>query len=95
MRDRKVFLSVIAFFVFALGWSLNKAFSYYDPPKKIEWVEYVVPENIYLSELVSDLELSNQFKKHPSIIMRIICEENNLNDYFLWGGATILIPFTP
>ena len=52
MRDRKVFLSVIAFFVFALGWSLNKAFSYYDPPKKIEWVEYVVPENIYLSELV-------------------------------------------
>ena len=95
MKEKKVFLSVIVFFIFALGWSLNKAFSYYDPPKQIEWVEYVVPENVYVSGLVSDLELSNQFKKHPSVLVGMICKENNLNDYFLWGGETILIPFTP
>ena len=91
MKEKMVILFTILCLVLALGWALNNALSYYDPPTKIKWVEYKVPkEGEYLSQIAS--KLSNQFRKHPSTLVDVMYEKNHLSDYYLPGGETILIP---
>lgn len=88
MRGKIIILSVI--FVLALGWALNHALSYYDPPKNIKWVEYQVPKNMYLWQVASGL--SNKFGRHPGTLTEMIYQENHLSDNYLRQGETILVP---
>lgn len=90
MKEKIVTLFTILFLVLAFGWGLNKALSYYDPPKNIEWVEYEVPKNMYLWQVAC--ELSNQFRRHPDTLVKVIYEKNHLNDYYLREGEVISIP---
>jgi hypothetical protein len=91
MKEKIYLLFTILCLVLVFGWALNKALTYYDPPKKIKWVEYKVPkEGRYLSQVAC--ELSNQFRKHPDTLVKVIYEKNHLNDYYLKGGEAILIP---
>jgi len=89
MKEKLAILSAILVLVLVLGWALNSALSYYDPPTG-KRVEYKVPRNMYLWQVAS--ELSNQFRKHPGTLADVIYKENDLSDNYLPAGKVILIP---
>ncbi len=92
MKEKIAILLTALGWAFLFGWGLNRTLSYYDPPEKVKWVEYEVPKDMYLWRVAS--ELSNQFRKHPQVLVKIISEKNNINDndYYLLKGRIILIP---
>ena len=93
MKEKIVLLFTILCLVLGFGWALNKALTYYDPPKEIKWVKYEAPKDMYLWQLGS--ELSNQFRRHPDTMVKVVYGKNRLNDYYLPEGKTILIPSNP
>lgn len=85
-------LAIALAVVLLLVWSLNKGLSYYNPPHNVKWVEYQVPQNVYLWNLVTELRLSNRMGKDHQVIIEIIKKKNHLKSFYLHRGDEILIP---
>lgn len=91
MKEKIFSLVMIVCLVFTVVSGLNYALSRFDPPaKNTQWIEYTSSKDMYVSQVAG--ELSNKLKRSPDTLVRVISEKNNLKDYFLAKGTTILVP---
>ncbi len=73
-------------------WFANRGLDYYNPPHNVKWVEYQIPKNVYLWNLVTELRLSDHMKKDHQLVVRMIKDKNHLKSFYLYRGDEILIP---